>query len=271
MDDTINAIIVDDHKAAQDRLTRILQESFPRVKVIGATSDVKSGIRLVENNWNKLDLLFLDIELPPHTGFQLIEQVRASKRNFPFEVVFVSAYGRYLPDVVRLEERLQKRSIAFLKKPVEEFDLKRVITRFVIRGVDVPMGDRIDLLSETEGNLFFLTHLRGWAKLDPKDIIYCEGEGSTTKFFTTRTDLKVSELVMSKNIGHYKEKYSRLGFINVNRGLWVNPDYISKFNREDNVLILTSSPNQTACRVYLSRSGRQRLKEWMDQQGHNRS
>src|SRR4029450_4629416 len=83
----IRAFIVDDERLAVQRLTRMLSETG-RVEIAGSTIDPEEALAFLTAN--KVDVLFLDIQMPSLTGFELLEQLAPAP-----VVVFTTAYDAY--------------------------------------------------------------------------------------------------------------------------------------------------------------------------------
>lgn len=81
-------VIVDDERLARTELRTLLKE-FPDAEVVGEAVDVADAVRVVREK--KPELVFLDIEMPEASGFELIGQLRAPVP----EVIFVTAYDAY--------------------------------------------------------------------------------------------------------------------------------------------------------------------------------
>ena len=80
----IRAYVVDDERLAVQRLTRLLEETG-RVKVAGSTTDSAEALGFLHAN--AVDVVFLDVQMPGLTGFELLEEL---DRDVP--VVFTTAY-----------------------------------------------------------------------------------------------------------------------------------------------------------------------------------
>jgi two-component system LytT family response regulator len=112
----MKAYLIDDEPLAVTRLRRLL-EADGRVEVVGANSDPR---RALEDLFLSLpDVLFLDIEMPGMSGFDLLEQLGA---RHPL-VIFTTAYDRYALDAFKVN------SIDYLLKPVESEQLARAISK----------------------------------------------------------------------------------------------------------------------------------------------
>ena len=66
------ALIIDDERLARNELKKLLQD-FPEVEVIGEAANATEGIEKIESL--SLDLIFLDIQMPGKTGFDLLTEL----------------------------------------------------------------------------------------------------------------------------------------------------------------------------------------------------
>ncbi|HNP99013.1 MAG TPA: response regulator, partial [Bacteroidia bacterium] len=66
-------VIVDDEVPQQESLTDMLQKNFPEYTIVKICSSVDEGKEYLEKN--KVDLVFLDVIMPPSNGFELLKQL----------------------------------------------------------------------------------------------------------------------------------------------------------------------------------------------------
>jgi two-component system LytT family response regulator len=111
----LRAYIVDDERLAVERLTRLL-EATGRVRIAGSTTDPE--IAVAELRERDVDVLFLDIQMPGLTGFELLEQL---DRDVP--VVFTTAYDQYALEAFAVN------SVDYLLKPIEAERLDRALEK----------------------------------------------------------------------------------------------------------------------------------------------
>ncbi len=110
------AYLVDDEPLALERLRRLLA-GFKQVTICGAASDAAEALRVLSSETGKsIDVLFLDIQMPGMTGFELL--ARLSEQPF---VIFTTAYDEYALRAFEVN------SIDYLLKPIEAEQLKRAI------------------------------------------------------------------------------------------------------------------------------------------------
>jgi two-component system LytT family response regulator len=111
----IRAYLVDDEPLAVQRLSRLLVATG-RVDIVGSTTEPQSALEYLRAR--SVDVLFLDVQMPELTGFDLIQQL-----ELPPLVVFTTAYDRYALDA------FEANSIDYLLKPVEPDRLQRTLDR----------------------------------------------------------------------------------------------------------------------------------------------
>jgi two-component system, LytTR family, response regulator len=111
----MRAYVVDDERLAIDRLKRLL-EATGRVTIAGASTDPETALDFLRSH--QVDVLFLDIQMPGLTGFELLERL---DRNVA--VVFTTAYDRYAVDAFTVN------SIDYLLKPIEPARLDRALDK----------------------------------------------------------------------------------------------------------------------------------------------
>jgi two-component system LytT family response regulator len=111
----LRAFVVDDEKLAVDRLVRLL-EATGRVVIAGSSTD--SVDALTQLHHADIDVLFLDIQMPGLTGFDLLDRL---ERNVP--VIFTTAYDRYALEAFAVN------SIDYLLKPVDPDRLDRALDK----------------------------------------------------------------------------------------------------------------------------------------------
>ena len=137
----MKAYLVDDEPLAVSRLGRLLEESG-RVEIVGSSSDPREA--LLQLRHVRVDVLFLDIEMPDLSGFDLLEQLGDPQ---PL-VVFTTAYDQYAL------EAFQVNSIDYLLKPVEAAQLDRALHKLDrILGGREARGDVHALLDQVRSML----------------------------------------------------------------------------------------------------------------------
>ena len=101
----IKAIIIDDERLARNELKKLLQE-HPEVLVVEEAANADEGIEKIESL--NPDLIFLDIQMPGKTGFDLLAQLERTPK-----VIFTTAYDEYA------FKAFEVNALDYLLKPIE--------------------------------------------------------------------------------------------------------------------------------------------------------
>jgi two-component system LytT family response regulator len=114
----LRAYLVDDEPLAIERLKRLLA-SFDTISIAGsATNPARAFEELSSAPARSIDVLFLDIQMPGMTGFELLAQLTVQ----PF-VIFTTAYDEYALRAFEVN------SIDYLVKPIESAQLARALKK----------------------------------------------------------------------------------------------------------------------------------------------
>ncbi len=111
----ITAIIVDDERVARKMLRTLLQE-HPEVQIVGEAQSVSQAAEVMAST--KPDVVFLDIQMPGGTGFELLNRVQPG-----CQIVFVTAYHEFAV------KAFDVKALDFLLKPVDPARLTQTIER----------------------------------------------------------------------------------------------------------------------------------------------
>lgn len=115
----INTAIIDDNEEYLFSLKEHLS-FFPEIELIGCATKCKQARNLLLND--QLDLVFLDIELPGKSGFELLNEAR-NQGNKNFNVIFYTAFDQYVIDALR------ESAFDYILKPIKPEELKNSIER----------------------------------------------------------------------------------------------------------------------------------------------
>ncbi len=119
MNKKIRTLIIEDEQPARDLLRTFLAE-FKEIDIIGECSDGFSGLKAI--NDNQPDLIFLDIQMPKLTGFEMLELLE----DVP-EVIFTTAYDQYAIQAFELN------AVDYLMKPFAKQRLRQAVDKVIER------------------------------------------------------------------------------------------------------------------------------------------
>jgi len=115
-------IVVDDETLAVERLCNLLNQ-LKQVEVVETALAPEKAIKEILSK--KPDIVFIDVEMPRMSGFELVKEVRANLFNPTF--IFVTAYNQYAIKAIKTE------AFDFIIKPVDIDELHETIDRFLKR------------------------------------------------------------------------------------------------------------------------------------------
>lgn len=114
----MRVLIVEDEIPAAEKLERLLTQYDPDIEISGRFDSVEKTVQWLENIDNKVDLLFLDIQLADGLCFEIFRRVQVNK-----PVIFTTAYNEYAIEAFKVN------SIDYLLKPISYEDLYRSMSK----------------------------------------------------------------------------------------------------------------------------------------------
>jgi two-component system LytT family response regulator len=176
----IRTIIVDDEPAARARIARLLAQD-PTIEVVSECRNGQEALNCIAKC--RPDLLFLDVQMPGMSGFEVMENVRAHNGHVPVPfVVFVTAHDQYALKAFDVN------AVDYLLKPFDD-DRFRLSLEKAKRFIEMRMSDRLtgklmDLVREhmqasgTYTEHFTIKDKGREHKVKTEDIIFLRAEGN---------------------------------------------------------------------------------------------
>ncbi len=232
----MTALLVDDEKHCRDVLGILLQRYCPQVTLLASCADGPEGVAAIGQH--QPDLVFLDIEMPGMSGFDLLETCQFTG----FDVIFTTAYNEYAIKAIR------HNALDYILKPVDKDELilavakagrERAASRTL--GTASPVGEFVAYLTRQKvGDRIALPTMEGLQILQSEDIYYCESDGGYTHFFLTNG----KNVLISKTLGEVESVLESKGFCRVHHGYLINLRYVQRYVRGDGgEVIMTNNKN----------------------------
>ena len=226
----VNALIVDDEADALDVLRLSIEKHCPEILIKKVCDTPEEGIQAIKDL--KPDLVFLDIQMPGMSGFDVLQQVSP----VTFEVIFVSAYDHYAMKAMKFS------ALDYLMKPVNIDDLTHAFQKFKARVKNKSNTHQyqsilknIQFRSEKVKKLA-VPSLEGIDLFDTDDIIYCKAEGSYTNLFLKGKQSKLT----SRNLKDFENILSESGFFRAHNSFLINMKHVMRYVKgEGGYVILT--------------------------------
>ena len=214
-------LVIDDEKLARDLLLEYLEE-YSQIEVVGECEKGKDALEKIDNL--KPDLIFLDVQMPGMSGFDVLDQMSHDP-----QVIFTTAYDQYAI------KAFEKNAVDYLLKPLDEDRFKIAVDRALNRKKIEP-GNLKELLdglkASTNKNYdshIFVQKSEKLFNLPVEDISYLEASGDYT-IITTQTD----QFVSSSGIGKLEEIMNPEMFIRVHRSTIINVNFLKEIERHFN-------------------------------------
>lgn len=223
----IRAVIIDDEKLARDVIFNYLNEYCPDVEVVAQASSVKTALTAIQKTTP--DLVFLDIEMPDGTGFDLLNNLD----KIDFKIIFITAYSEYAIKAFRFS------AIDYLLKPVKIDELIDAVARVRSAGTTGINTEIINSLlnnirsSSPKQSTLIIPNIRGFEVLRISDIIMCQADGYCTNFHLSGN----RRVVSSKNLKHFDGLLEDQNFLRVHHSYLVNLDHVTGYTRQGEILL----------------------------------
>ncbi len=223
----LRVFLLDDENSALTVLRHKLVKNFPEdVDVLGVSNDPEEALVYLSQD-PKIDVLFLDVEMPGMSGIELLSQLP----NRAFDVIFTTAFQQYAIDAIR------KNAFDYLVKPIDETDLRAAVNRAfekkaaqknqIGKSDFQTLAQNILKAQSTVSKLSVPTN-EGILLIPVSDIIRIEGSGSYTTIITA-TKQKV---VASKNLSELEDMLAAHPiFFRVHKSHVVNLNHVIKYIR----------------------------------------
>ncbi len=223
----LKAILIDDEQRAISSLTLLLQQYCPEVEIIDAANNIPEGVIAI--NKGNPDVVFLDIDMPEYSGFEIMHFFQEIK----FEIIFVTAYNEYALRAFEVS------ALDYILKPVDIDKLKSAVQKALDRKGQLAIQERLTVLKESLQNQQFskiaLPMSDGVVFIQTKKIAYLEADGAYTRVWLTDG----SKILVSKKLKFFEEVLdNKPNFFRSHRSYMINVNYIKKYSKSDSVIVL---------------------------------
>lgn len=238
---SIKTIIVDDERLAREGLKTLLAD-ISDIELVGEASNADEAIELVDRL--KPQLMFLDIEMPEKSGFDLLEDLIET----PF-VIFTTAYNEFALKAFDVN------ALDYLLKPIEMPRLKEAVSRVRKFISETSSGKPADKKLQETDQVFIRDGEKCWfVKLT--EIRMIESAGNYAKIHFDRF-----QPLIHKTLNALDERLSPTSFFRANRQQIINLQYIEKIEPFFNAGFLIYLKDGT--KVEVSRRQAVKFKEMM--------
>lgn len=203
------ALIVDDERLARNDLASLLK-NFSNIEIVSEAEDVPSAIAEIKTH--DPDLLFLDIQMPGDSGFELLNKI-----DFKGKVIFVTAYDKY---AIRA---FDVNAIDYLMKPVLPERLRKAIEKLeedeqqiIVEGKKLKYDDRL-----------FINFNDQMKFLKVNSIVCIEANGDYTNLYLKDG----GKGLVLKPMNEWEDRLPENYFSRIHRSSIINLDFVMKVEK----------------------------------------
>ena len=202
----MKTVIIDDERLARKEL-RSLLDQFHDIEVIDECANAEEARKVIEEK--RPELIFLDIQMPGETGFDLLESL-----DFVPKVIFVTAYDEYAIKAFEVN------ALDYVLKPVEEERLSEAIQK--VRADSSEEDEQESSETDSEGKLsmddqIFLKDGEKCWFVTLKDVRMFESEGNYVRVF-----FENYKPLILKSLNNLEKRLDDKDFFRINRKFIVN-------------------------------------------------
>jgi two-component system LytT family response regulator len=218
----IKIALLDDEISNIEILKRILKDC-ENTEVVWTADNLLGAQKNIAEQ--QVDVIFMDVQIPPYTSFELIEKIS----NVNFEVIFVTAYQEYALKALKMA------AVDYILKPFKATDIIQAIDKVrskqdKIRSKQNQDGEVAVLLKNYLNNTpknfsKIVVHVPdGYDIVDLNNIIYIEALDSYSKLKLTNN----ASYVASRSLKDFEELLSEKGFCRIHKSYLINMKHIIK-------------------------------------------
>ncbi len=219
----IQAVIVEDEKKSRELLEKLVEKNCPEVSLAGSADSVEAGVALIRKV--KPRLVFLDIEMPDGSGFDLLKALP----DLSFEVIFTTASDKYAINAIKYS------ALDYLLKPIDSDELKAAVQKIAEKDKGLSNMENLKFLlqnfrkSDEQYSRITLPTGHAYEIVNVKDIIRCEADGNYTNFFL----VDKRRIIVTLGLKHYEDLLPPNDFFRIHNHHLVNVNHVSRVLKED--------------------------------------
>lgn len=218
----LRAVVIDDIESIRKENISIIKSGFPEIAIVGQADSVASGIKVIREL--SPDLVFLDVEMPDGTGFDLLQKLSP----IPFKVIFITGYEDFAIRAFRFS------AIDYLLKPLDPKELKEAVKKaqdsLTKEVFDVKLHNLFANLERPKDlqKLVLKTADKIYS-VNIQDIINCEAD----KNYTTFQFINAPKLIVSSTLKEYETLLRPYNFFRTHKSHLINMAYFDHFVKAD--------------------------------------
>lgn len=219
MEPLIKIVIIDDEADGRNIIALLLEQHFPFLQLKGYAENVTEGLKLIKEV--KPDLIFLDVEMPDGTGFDLLSACNGLQP----QVILVTAHNHYALTAIKASV------LDYLLKPVSREEFITAVNKALNRYKQEEKTDLSVLLESVNRHLKIrkvrIPTLSGFSLVNADDIVRCEASGN----YTIISFADHTRIIASQALGEYEAELKNYGFVRIHHKHLININKVLEYNK----------------------------------------
>lgn len=235
-------IIIDDEFLARSMVKEYLQK-HPQLEVVAECSDGFEGLKAIQDN--DPDLIFLDIQMPKISGFELLELL-----DEPPAVIFTTAFDEYAI------KAFEAHAVDYLLKPFDQERFDKAVHKFLSqsKGNNIATKELLNDVQLPASNNRIVVKNGSKIKIIPvQDVMYLEAADDFVKIYT-----REGYFLKNKTMSFFESFLPADMFVRSHRSFIVNIQEITRidpYEKDGHVAIL-----KNGAKINVSRNGYGKLR-----------
>ena len=216
-------LLVDNEPEVRQVLKDMVTAWAKDIHTIAEADGVATGVEKI-SSFNP-DIVLLDVEMNDGTGFDLLKQLS----NPSFQLIFTTAHNQYAIQAFKFS------AIDYILKPIDPAELGVSLEKATTKVAGSTLQNQLAVLMQQVSNKtdkadrqIVLKDIDKTYFIKTNDILYCEAEGSYTKFYLSNSE----PIFVSRNLRSYEELLAPAGFIRTHHSCLINPNKIKIYDRK---------------------------------------
>ena len=234
----IKCIVIDDEPKARNLLKAIIADYCKDLQVVADCEDLPSGIKAIKKE--QPQLVFLDIEMPGHSGLELLDFFNDDEINF--SVIFTTAYNEFAIKAFKFS------AIDYLLKPLEHTAIVDAVERFKKKSqynetaqlkqfqqnISQKNNSEKRIIVPASQNIYFIK---------PDEVVMIKAESAYSEIYL----IDNSKLIASKNLKHFEEALvDNDTFVRCHKSYIINKNHVKQYLRADGGSVLLENNLQAS-------------------------
>ncbi|MEO7308991.1 MAG: LytTR family DNA-binding domain-containing protein [Chitinophagaceae bacterium] len=229
----LKAIIIDDEPKGRNILQQLLLNHCPAIHVLALAANADEGLKLID--LYKPHVIFLDVEMPGKSGFDLLREAG----TIDFKIVFVTAFNHYTLKAIKFH------AFDYLLKPVDLDELKQTVEKLQQSTEQPKEKILVSLLQQTrQGTASFgkiaIASLNEIDLVEVDDILYLEASGTSTFVYLSNG----KRVTATRNLKEYDDLLNNQFFFRIHHAYLVNLRHISKYIKGEGGSVIISNKTE---------------------------